>query len=103
MMNRRAWVVFGIVLVVIAACVRNVYAHDAPSGWTYPAKCCGSRDCIPLAAEAVVEFKFGYWITATGETVEESRATPSPDGRFHACRNLVTGKLTCFFAPVRNS
>lgn len=81
-------------------------AHDAPTGWTYPAACCSGTDCREVPADWVEERPEGYRIVVTGEVIPmtDRKVRPSPDGRFHWCS--VAGKddgaTICLFAPPRS-
>lgn len=81
-------------------------AHDAPTGWTYPWSCCSSMDCKEVADTAIEATRFGYRITATGETIiySDVRIKDSPDGHFHWCAHqagIDAGHTICLFVPPR--
>jgi hypothetical protein len=73
----------------------------------YPYECCSDVDCYPIAVEDVKATPKGWFITKERITIPYESARPSPDGRFHICRNelgkgtLITpsGQPPCFWAP----
>jgi len=73
----------------------------------YPWECCSDVDCYPIPVEDVRATPSGWWIAKERVTIPYESARPSPDGRFHICRNelgkgtLITpsGKPPCFWAP----
>lgn len=78
-------------------------AHEAKTGWLYPAECCSDKDCRELAADLISERPAGYVVRLTGEQIPytDSRIRPSPDGVYHWCS--MQGRddtLTiCLFVP----
>lgn len=92
-------------LVSLLALAGPVRAHDAPSGWSYPFKCCSGYDCRPVATSAVSERPEGYVINNTGEVVSytDKRVRFSPDGEYHWCSmgGKDTGSTICLFVPPR--
>ncbi|WP_434156544.1 hypothetical protein [Sinorhizobium meliloti] len=82
-------------------------AHQAPSGWMYPPKCCSDRDCVPMHGQGVSETPNGYVIGPTGETLSyvDPRLKVSPDGEFHWCAvpNGKKSRTICLFVPPRSS
>ena len=103
-------------LALAIAVVLPAQAHNAPSGWTYPAWCCGQGDCAQLPPNAVRATAAGWVITlAPGSnpaipagTAPYTLTVPynhpelreSPDGRFHLCLYPTPQHARCFFAPV---
>lgn len=91
----------------------RLYAHDAPTGWTYPISCCSGVDCrevgdafTPNADVRVFETATGYQISSTGEVIPytDRKVRFSPDGRFHLCcagADFEACRLLCLFAPPR--
>lgn len=83
----------------------SAWAHDAPSGWTYPLACCSDYDCREVPDAAIIEGPDGYTIRATGEVIPMTsrKVRNSPDGQFHWCS--VAGKddtgTICLFVPPR--
>ena len=83
------------------------FAHDAPSGWSYPIECCSTVDCREVPASAVKEVWNGYLITLS--TKQEIvpygsyKIKDSPDGAYHWCSQGGTndGKTLCLFVPPR--
>ena len=82
-----------------------LYAHDAPSGWQYPANCCHNMDCRPISADWVHEGTNGYTIAGSPETVPygDPRVKNSPDGKFHWCtpNGRDGGRTICLYVPPR--
>lgn len=100
------WVLTALSLATfIAVMMKDVMAHDAQSGWSYPASCCSDYDCREVADADVIEGPDGYVIRATGELIPmtSKKVRPSPDGVFHWCS--VAGKddgaTICLFVPPR--
>lgn len=101
----------GMILLGATTCVREGRAHEAPSGWSYPVRCCSGMDCNMIPANRVSEGPQGYRIVLrpgdhdfikhqTSFLVPYSKAEDSPDGEFHICINMQMDVL-CLFAPVR--
>ena len=82
------------------------FAHQAPSGWTYPYACCSGQDCREVRDTAIGERPEGYVIKATGEVVgyEDRRIKYSPDGHYHWCSvaGSDTSRTICLFVPPRS-
>ncbi len=77
-------------------------AHEAMTGWQYPARCCGGQDCEMIPASTVKWTKAGWYIVNTGETIPEGKAYASPDSHFHRCRQRYAdpnSKTRCLFVP----
>ncbi len=87
-------------------------AHEAMSGWVYPASCCSGVDCAQIEPSTVKETSAGYVVTVAPGShpmwrsdrpaplvvrIPYGEAKPSPDGRWHICLNGA-GDLLCFFA-----
>lgn len=70
---------------VVVLAVSVALAHDAPSGWQYPAICCDLRDCSPVHTDEIEVTQQGYYIPALGRTVPFDAANSSPDGDYHYC------------------
>jgi hypothetical protein len=89
------------VLVLVAVAVKGAFAHS----W-YPAECCSSQDCEPIASDEV-RIDGNDYVLPTGHRVPMSTARRSRDRDFHWCRTLSqprrfiepSGKPACFFAP----
>lgn len=101
------WVLTALSLVTfITVMMKDVRAHDAPSGWTYPVSCCSDYDCREVDDTDVIEGPDGYVIRATGELIPmtSTKVRSSPDGAFHWCS--VAGKddgaTICLFVPPRS-
>jgi hypothetical protein len=93
-------------LVLVPLCgVLPSFAHDAPSGWTYPLACCSDFDCREVAEADVVEGPQGYVIKVTGEVIPMTsrKVRNSPDGQFHWCSvaGKTDGRTICLFVPPR--
>jgi len=80
-------------------------AHEAPTGWSYPALCCSNRDCRQ-DDNAVRVVKGGWEIVQTGEFVahNDSRRKDSPDGMVHICMSAAdftssNAHMLCLFTP----
>lgn len=104
----------GLLLLVMSALRLDApaLAHEAMSGWRYPASCCSDRDCAEIRAEAVTATLDGYvvivrpgehpmWPVGRPEPLVlgvpylDSRL--SPDGHHHLCID-GSGRMLCFFA-----
>jgi hypothetical protein len=81
------------------------FAHDAPSGWSYPIACCSGYDCRQVSKAIVTERPEGYVISTTGEVVgySDKRVHISEDGDYHWCSigGKDTGSTICLFVPPR--
>lgn len=90
-------------LIAAALLATPAAAHDAPTGWSYPATCCSGVDCREV--DHVQEGPYGYTVPS-GELVRYSdvRVRPSPDGEFHWCSVAGTndGRTLCLFVPPRS-
>lgn len=104
----RLTLAFILALPLIIAGVASALAHS----W-YPQDCGSDRDCWPTGIEAdarepdPIATPAG-WRLHDGTVVPFNRARPSPDGRFHVCRQLgsTTGAIIrppqqppCLWAP----
>lgn len=82
------------------------YAHDAPTGWSYPFSCCSDFDCRQVEAVAISERPEGYVIKNTGEVVNytDVRLKNSPDGEYHWCSvaGAKDSRTICLFVPPRS-
>lgn len=88
----------------LAMIAGSAQAHNAPLGWTYAFKCCGTYDCSQAPTDAVKETKYGYVITGTGELIpySDKRIKRSQDEFFHQC--VAPSDLThsiCLYVPDR--
>lgn len=84
-------------IVLLLALTAAALAHDAPSGWTYPPRCCGDGDCAEATSASrnadgslTVTTKHGTATFPASFQFEES-----PDGLIHAC--FTPAKLYCLF------
>lgn len=95
----------GLFLLAAKLLVPAAYAHEAPTGWTYPRECCSDRDCRMVALGDVHEGPDGYLIRQSGELIpySDARVKPSPDGEFHWCPVAYDAEIytICLFAPPR--
>jgi hypothetical protein len=106
---------FGLVFLALAVAA-VAQAHNARSGWTYPAWCCGAGDCAELPPGAVRATAAGWVITlrpgsnpaipagTAPYTLTVPYAHPeireSPDRKFHLCLYPTPRDVRCFFAPA---
>ena len=95
-------------IMAVAVAVTGARAHSF-----YPAECCSDRDCWPMgdasdAREPEPKATSKGWQLSDGSTVAYAAARPSPDGRFHVCRQSGVlngsvirpeGRPVCLFAP----
>lgn len=96
---------------------KSVWAHEAMSGWVYPASCCSGVDCAQIEPSTVKETSGGYVVTVAPGShpmwrsdrpaplvvlIPYREAKSSPDGRWHLCLN-GQGDLLCFFAAIGGS
>ncbi|KQZ15922.1 hypothetical protein ASD44_09765 [Mesorhizobium sp. Root554] len=98
--------VTAIVVVCLLMLGGRAFAHEAPTGWTYPLSCCASYDCRETKAGEVTERQDGFHVPS-GEVVPmtDRRVKDSPDGAFHWCAHqagLDAGKTICLFVPPRS-
>jgi hypothetical protein len=80
-------------------------AHEAPTGWSYPALCCSNRDCRQ-DDNALRVVKGGWEVVQTGEFIahNDSRRKDSPDGLYHICMSAAdfeskNAHTLCIFTP----
>lgn len=92
----------------------KVYAHDAPSGWTYDYRCCNVTDCRPADGPdgprhhpiQILEVQGGYRVVKPSgkfDTIEwnSPKVRPSKDGEYHVCTHggsNETGTI-CIYIP----
>lgn len=72
-------------------------AHEAITGWTYPAHCCGGDDC-GHAISAIRNPDKSLTVTTKHGTATfppDFKHLPSPDGLIHGCFTATT--LYCLF------
>jgi hypothetical protein len=91
---------FAVAMIFLLILMVSAKAHEAMSGWPYPAECCGGNDCWQLPEDAVTETLAGFTIKASGEFVARASAKPSGDEYFHLCR-YPGPKIRCLFFPNR--
>ena len=81
----------------------KAFAHDAPTGWSYPVSCCSGYDCRPVSKAIISERPEGYVIKTTGEVVgySDARVKYSKDSEFHWCSvgGKDSGETICLFVP----
>lgn len=100
-----------VICIVFIMSLKVAFAHNAPSGWTYPTRCCSGTDCAEISGRTVHDSPTGYrvavapgshpmWPATKPETllliVPYAKAEASPDGRWHLCINSA-GTLLCFY------
>ena len=105
-------------LVLLAAMIDGwmgfVWAHDAPSGWSYDVTCCNTLDCRPADGPEtkvrhhpvkIEEVTGGYRISTTQEVVpwNDKRIRESKDGDYHVCttNGADSGRALCIYVPMR--
>lgn len=100
--------------VMMAIALTPVFAHQAPLGWSYAAKCCSGKDCAQAVKGAVIEGPSGYEITILpGQhpmvkdkvfravlPYDSKKIIDSPDGLYHVCIS-PSGGLLCLYAGSR--
>lgn len=86
------------------------FAHDAPTGWTYPWSCCSSMDCQRVDNPRVHETPGGYVVDGASDAAaigyQDKRIKDSPDGDYHWCahpQGTDAGKTICLFVPGKGS
>lgn len=101
----RFLILLGIALLALACFgIAMAVAHEAPSGWNYPAFCCHNRDCRRINPEDVAAVPQGWGVRATGEVIDYEKTRESPDGEFHRCSpafasDTAEDTTLCLFAP----
>lgn len=82
---------------------RQVKAHEAPSGWHYPAECCSNQDCAPVTkwthdpATGLIEIQTRFGTGTISVEALHRTARPSGDGGTHAC--ILNARVICVFLP----
>jgi len=83
----------------------SAFAHDAPSGWTYPPECCSSIDCREVKESEIREVPGGYYVEKSQEMIsyKSYKAKDSLDGKYHLCTEggVDGAKVFCIFIPPR--
>jgi len=92
--------------VIIAAAIlmfsTRTFAHEAPTGWSYPMACCSGQDCQQVQDKEIGTTRNGYVIRKTGEFLPfgDARLKESPDGGYHWCAPQFGSQITiCLFVP----
>lgn len=97
-------------LILLAMAYGLTQAHEAMSGWQYPADCCSDRDCHEYPAENV-EIRGDGFLLKSGLYIPRTKARVSPDGHYHICEYPSSGamistydqasgqSLPCFWYP----
>lgn len=94
---------FAVILGIAAGCPAR--AHEAPTGWKYPAICCSNKDCKQVSDISVKPQGSGWFVEDTGEFIAhgDKRLRDSPDGLFHRCAAGANfgpdGHTLCLFVP----
>lgn len=103
MIPRPRFAACAFVSAMIAAFPMAGHAHEAKSGWMYPADCCSDHDCRMVSADLISEMPEGYRIELNGEKLaySDSRIRPSPDGVYHWCSRHGRDDTStiCLFVP----
>lgn len=103
-MVRLSLLIFGAVAPFLLSVAPSI-AHDAPTGWSYPSKCCSGIDCRPVTAKQISERPEGYVIQSSGEVVayQDARIKDSPDGDYHWCslQGADDSRTICLFVPPK--
>lgn len=91
-------------VLALASAIAAARAHSF-----YPYECCSEVDCfpVPVPRTEIERTAEGWRLKKEGITVPFEAARPSPDGKFHLCRDeLGRGKLIqpygrppCLWAP----
>lgn len=85
-------------------------AHNAPSGWSYDAYCCGGNDCQPIRVDNVEITADGFMVSIPNGGHATARrdhrrlfrydeVRPSADEHFHACILPNTQEFRCLYVP----
>lgn len=90
-----AFVSIGVLLASLLFTI--AHAHDAPSGWTYPAECCSKTDCRPVECDQIVEETGGWRYLPTNTFFDKWRVKPTQDGHCHVCMNNDSKNGRCAF------
>ena len=78
------------------------FAHEAASGWSYPALCCSGMDCYEISESEIQPAGAGWRVKRTGEVIYRPQLKDSPDGRFHRCSKNngdPSASTICLFVP----
>ncbi len=98
------------IIAAFAALAGPAMAHQAPTGWEYPLRCCSNQDCRDVADNMVSITPSGLVMTLPGGyhamvpeggrfLIDQSKIQPSPDGLWHVCIAPGTRKILCVFGP----
>lgn len=80
---------FALIVAFVLALFGLVMSGHARAHSFYPYECCHDQDCWMMGAgqrEPDPEFTRDGWRLSDGTLVPFQAARPSPDGRFHVCR-----------------
>lgn len=108
--RRSPWIMAGAVLayavllgLLVATIPSPAPGHEAPSGWTYDADCCGKNDCAPVTK---AEFKDGKWFYSTqfgtAAVGERTKFRESKDALTHACIVKWDPEVYCLYNGAAN-
>lgn len=86
-----------IALLLVLVMGTMAHAHEAPSGWAYPMRCCHDNDC-GVALSAIRNQDGSLTVTTKHGTATfpaSFKHEDSPDGLIHAC--FTPSTLYCLF------
>jgi hypothetical protein len=62
----------------------GAWAHEAPSGWSYPKSCCANQHCRPIAC-STADVRFDGSVEWTGLVFAREMVRISGDAMCHVC------------------
>jgi|SRR5215469_2404652 len=81
-------IVVGVVAILIYMVVRwmivGAWAHEAPSGWSYPSDCCGGSECHKTPCAMIIDHPDGS-VSWTGILFNREMVKVSRDASCHVC------------------
>jgi hypothetical protein len=97
-------------LALAAALPLGAAAHQAPTGWSYDAWCCGGLDCQPIPSEQVDVTEEGFVVTIPAESHANAshdqrrlfrydEVRHSGDQNYHACIIPYSQEFRCLYVP----
>jgi hypothetical protein len=102
MSSRAQNIMIGILIVAVILLIwwALADAHDAPSGWQYPAKCCSDKDCQPVnCADFTLDGEGHLEYRPIHRSFSRNQVSESPDGLCHACYT-ARGEPLCAFVQT---